>query len=104
MNAFHDLRDVSLEDFENNRDRLNAIKECQRLLTKLQTPFERVWEAVVDYPALIASIKLCLDIDLFDKWLEAGNDEQSCEGLVKIAGFKQTDILSKFAQLTVQLG
>lgn len=103
MDVIQAIRAASREDFKNNHDRLCAIRECQGLLVKLQTPFERVWEAVVDYPALTASIKLCLDIDLFDKWQKAGNGAQSCESLADIANFNHKEVLSEFITLMVPL-
>jgi hypothetical protein len=95
MQAVRRLGTVSGEDFPTNRDRIEAIKVCQTLLTKLQDPFERVWEAVVDTPALVASIKLCLDLDLFRIWKESGNGDKSSHDLAKMVNLKQDDMLGK---------
>ena len=95
MQAIRRLSAVSGEDFPTNRDRVEAIKVCQTLLTKLQDPFERVWEAVVDTPALVASIKLCLDLDLFRLWKESGNGDQSSHDLAKMVNLKRDDMLGK---------
>lgn len=97
MQAIRRLGAVSGEDFPTltHRDRVEAIRVCQTLLTKLQDPFERVWEAVVDTPALVASIKLCLDLDLFRIWKESGNGDQSSHELAKMVSLKQDDMLGK---------
>lgn len=95
MQAIRRLSAVSGEDFPTNRDRVEAIKVCQTLLAKLQDPFERVWEAVVDTPALVASIKLCLDLDLFRLWKESGNGDQSSHDLAKMVNLKRDDMLGK---------
>lgn len=95
MEVIRRLGAASREDFPANRDRTEAIKICQTLLTKLQDPFERVWEAVVDVPALVAGIKLCLDIDLFNKWKESGNGDKSCHDLAKMVALDRVDILGK---------
>lgn len=95
MQAIRRLGAVSGEDFPTNRNRVEAIRVCQTLLTKLQDPFERVWEAVVDTPALVASIKLCLDLDLFRIWKASGNGDKSSHDLAKMVSLKQDDMLGK---------
>lgn len=89
------LSNASLQDFPTDRERTEAIKACQSLLTKLRNPFERVWEAVVDYPALVASLKFCLDIDLFRVWKAAGNDDRSGCDLARMVSYDRVDILGK---------
>jgi hypothetical protein len=81
------------EDFPVSRDWTEAIKICQTLLTKLQDPFKRVWEAVVDFLALAAGIKLCLDTNLFFKWKESGNGDQNRHDLAKTVALDRVDIL-----------
>lgn len=95
MQAIRRLSTVSGEDFSTNRERVEAIKVCQTLLTKLQDPFERVWEAVVDTPALVACIKLCLDLDLFRLWKESGNGDKSSHDLAEMVNLKHYDMLGK---------
>ena len=97
MQAIRRLGAVSGEDFPTltHRDRVEAIRVCQTLLTKLQDPFERVWEAVVDTPALVACIKLCLDLDLFRLWNESGNGDKSSHDLAQMVNLKQDDMLGK---------
>jgi hypothetical protein len=81
------------EDFPASRDWTKAIKICQTLLTKLQDPFERVWGVVVDFPALITGIELCLDTNLFLRWKESGNGDQSRHDLAKMVALDRVDIL-----------
>lgn len=95
------LRTISQESFTTNRDRVEAINACQALLTMLQDPFERIWEVVIDVPALTASVKLCQDIGLFHSWKELGCAQQSCRDLAKLIGFKQVDVLSESYRFTV---
>lgn len=97
METIRRLRTATEKDFPTNRDRTEAIRACQKLLTKLQDPFERVWEAVVDLPALVASIKLCLDLDLFRVWKESGNGDQNSHDLATMVGLRQDDMLGKAA-------
>ncbi len=100
METVRVLRTISRESFATNRDRIEAVNACQALLTRLQDPFERVWEIVIDVPALTASVKLCLDIGLFQSWKESGDTQQSCRDLAKMIGFKQVDVLSELYQPT----
>lgn len=100
METIRRLGAASREDFPANRDRTEAINICQTLLTKLQDPFERVWEAVVDVPALVAGIKLCLDIDLFFKWKESGNGDQSCHDLARMVALDRVDILGNVTSIS----
>lgn len=95
MLAIRRLGAVSGDDLPTNRDRAEAIKVCQALLAKLQDPFERVWEAVVDTPALVACIKLCLDLDLFRLWKESGNGDKSSHDIAKMVNLKQDDMLGE---------
>lgn len=98
MTAIETLRalsNASLRDFPTNRERSEAVEVCQALLTKLEDPFRRVWKAVIDYPALVAALKFCLDIGLFRVWKEAGNGDESCHDLARMVAYDQVRILGK---------
>lgn len=96
LETLRTLSNASLRDFPTNRERSEAVEACQALLTKLEDPFRRVWKAVIDYPALVAALKFCLDIDLFRVWKEAGNGDQSCHDLARMVAYDQVRILGKF--------
>lgn len=94
IEALRTLRSASFRDFPTDRERNEAVEACQALLTKLEDPFRRVWKAVVDYPALVAALKFCLDIDLFRVWKEAGNGDQSCHDLARMVAYDRVDVFS----------
>jgi hypothetical protein len=51
-------------------DRQRKVRSLQEQLLELEKPHERLWEMVVGQPSLIATIKICLDINLFGLWAE----------------------------------
>lgn len=95
METIRRLATAPAKDFPTHRDQNEAIKVCQTLLTKLQDPFQRVWEAVVDISATVAPIKLYLDHDLFRVWKESGNGDQSSHDLAVMVGLRQDEMLGK---------
>jgi hypothetical protein len=51
-------------------DRQRKVRSLREQLLEFEMPHERLWEMVVGQPSLIATIKICLDINLFGLWAE----------------------------------
>jgi hypothetical protein len=75
-------------------DRQRIVRCARNLLTKFETPSEFLWEISVGLPVLNATIKICLDIGLFEKWLATGKASMNYEELSKLVG-KNAETLRK---------
>ena len=58
------------------KKRLEAFRQyilriSRRVQIKLTSPSERLWDLIVDRPALTAALKTCLDVGLFQEWQNA---------------------------------
>lgn len=77
MDIIHTLNNSSSDDFKSEKDRDEAIKAAKTFLARVEDPFSRLWSMAIDSPALLAAIKICLDINLFEKWNAAGDGSKS---------------------------
>jgi hypothetical protein len=55
---------------QSEEDRQRKLRSLREQLMEFEKPHERLWEMVVGQPSLIATIKICLDINLFELWAE----------------------------------
>jgi hypothetical protein len=51
-------------------ERQRKVRFLRDQLLEYETPHERLWEMVVGQPSLIAAVKICLDVNLFELWAE----------------------------------
>lgn len=76
------------------KDREQIVQCSRRLLRKFQTPSDVLWELTVETPSLNATIKTCLDLGLFEKWLAVGHVSMTCHDLSELVG-KDPDTIRK---------
>jgi hypothetical protein len=83
-------------------DREQVIRFAYRLLRKLQTPSDFLWEIAVETPLLTATIKICLDLGLFEKWSAVGHTSMTFHELSELVG-KDPDTIRKLSVLSHEL-
>ncbi|KAK7182858.1 hypothetical protein DPSP01_011978 [Paraphaeosphaeria sporulosa] len=75
------LDGVSLSSFENEDQRGKALLAAYALAARLETPWETTARLCMSQPALGAALKVCKDLQLFEKWYEGGDKALSSEQL-----------------------
>ncbi|KAF7526040.1 hypothetical protein G7054_g10899 [Neopestalotiopsis clavispora] len=89
MNAAAALDAIQLESFANDTERYAAKEAARRLLSRIETPFERGWTLTLETPVLIAAVQTLRNLGLWSAWFQLcqGDDpavEQSLEQIVSL--------------------
>lgn len=64
------LDSVDVTSFKTDADRYAAKEAARRLLTRLETPFERGWALAFENPVLVAGLQVGLDLGIWERWVE----------------------------------
>ncbi|KAJ6014911.1 hypothetical protein N7540_009502 [Penicillium herquei] len=75
------INDINSDSFETDGDRVNALLAAYALISRLETPWESVTRMVMNEPLLAASLKILVDLKLFERWQERGDMTESCDNL-----------------------
>lgn len=76
---------VQHEDFGGNEvERLQVRAAARRLLSRLETPYERAWGFCFEHPAVFAALQTCIDLGLWKTWTKMGGGEKSIDELVQM--------------------
>lgn len=78
------LNSFSLETAPDEATRYAVKEAARRLLVRVQTPFERVWDLVMESPGILAALQTCIDIGLFEGWAKSGIHEASLKELLAL--------------------
>jgi hypothetical protein len=69
------LDSVDSNSFHTDADRYVAKEATRRLLSRLETPFERGWALAFENPVLVAGLQVGLDLGIWERW--ASEERQS---------------------------
>ncbi|KAI7779193.1 hypothetical protein LA080_001265 [Diaporthe eres] len=75
------LNGISANSFENDGQRMEAVAAAYALVARLETPWDFVLRLAMGQPALGAALKIALDVQLYQKWHEAGDGAKTLEEL-----------------------
>ncbi|KAE8367010.1 S-adenosyl-L-methionine-dependent methyltransferase [Aspergillus caelatus] len=81
VSVLNGVTPASLED-EDQRSR--ALLAAYALVARLETPWETMARLCMGQPALGAALKVCKDLELFEKWDKAGNEAMNADELAKL--------------------
>ncbi|KAJ0108716.1 hypothetical protein J7T55_011206 [Diaporthe amygdali] len=95
QNILQTLNGISAESFENDGQRIEAVAAAYALVARLETPWDFVLRLAMGQPALGAALKIALDLQLYQKWHEAGDGEKSLEDLHKLVPSVEPKLLSR---------
>ncbi|KAL2039673.1 hypothetical protein N7G274_007532 [Stereocaulon virgatum] len=85
--VLHDIESLNGESFADEGERSKALLAAYALVARLETPWEFVARFCMGQPALASALKVCKDLQLFDKWHEQyGDGELSSDKLAEIVG------------------
>ncbi|RAH78842.1 putative O-methyltransferase [Aspergillus japonicus CBS 114.51] len=81
-------------------DRLHLRAAARRLLARVETPYERAWFLCFDQPIIFAAIQMCINLQLWKAWSDAGGGEMSLDELVQlITPTADTNLLRRLLRL-----
>lgn len=86
MEVIRALDAASGDDFKTDAERGEAMRAAHAFLSRVEPPFARLAALTCGNPALVASLKIMLELDLFKKWDDAGDSKKTYEELAHIAG------------------
>ncbi|KAI5271725.1 S-adenosyl-L-methionine-dependent methyltransferase [Aureobasidium subglaciale] len=86
VNLLYLLRTVNSTSITSDLERAQLISATRSFLARIQSPWETIRSHLVDSPAVQLSLKVCMDLGLFQKWKDAGNGEKTAAELAVIAG------------------
>ncbi|KAL3465496.1 S-adenosyl-L-methionine-dependent methyltransferase [Aspergillus heterothallicus] len=78
------LNGIKSEAFNNDGDRIKALSAAYALVSRLETPWDTTIRLCMNEPALVASIKVARDLQLFEKWHERGDSVQDSDSLARM--------------------
>ncbi|KAK8109240.1 hypothetical protein PG984_015041 [Apiospora sp. TS-2023a] len=79
------LAQVHPDQFDDcDNERLALIEEAKKLISRLQTKEERIYDLTFTQPIVFAALQTCLDVGLWSGWSEAGGEATSVGDLCKL--------------------
>lgn len=83
------LDSIQAESFTTDAERHEAMEAARRLVARLETPFERTFSLVWAIPALLAGLRICQDLGIWQKWTQqcstSSNIPQSLDKILAMA-------------------
>lgn len=67
-----------------DNDRLALIEEAKKLVSRLQTKEERIYDLTFTQPIVFAALQTCLDVGLWAGWSKVGGKVASVQDLCKL--------------------
>lgn len=80
------LEGLDANSFVNEAERVRAMDALSLALSKVQKPWDIVWQHCWVNPATNACVKTLIDAGVFSKWIETGGGEKTCAELAELTG------------------
>ncbi|KAG8631938.1 hypothetical protein KVT40_001078 [Elsinoe batatas] len=93
------LRDFDHSSWDNEDQRVELLSAARALISKIETPFEKIMDISHSQPMLAMALKVAKDVQLFEKWMEAGGGAKSIDELSDLVGVKATLLRRLFMHL-----
>lgn len=102
------LDSIQLASFDTDTDRYEAMQAAKRLVARLETPFESAVSLTWADPVLLAGLKVCQDLGIWNKWTAKhkaqGNTPQTLDDILAMCDHAvEANLLRKFALLMMSL-
>ncbi|KAF9767930.1 hypothetical protein IL306_014839 [Fusarium sp. DS 682] len=78
------LQGLDLNSFANEAERVCVLDALTLAVSKIQTPWDTVWQHCWVNPATTACVKTLIDAGVFTKWIEAGGGDKTCDELAEL--------------------
>lgn len=96
------LRNFNPSQYANENQRVELLSAAKDLISKVETPFEKVMEISHSQPMLAVALKVAKDVKLFEKWIKVGAGAKSINDLAQLTGVKPT-LLRMWRSLTMEM-
>ncbi|EMT72992.1 Sterigmatocystin 8-O-methyltransferase [Fusarium odoratissimum] len=83
-NLIEALQGLDDKSFNNEAGRLRALEALTLAVSKIQRPWDIVWQHCWVNPATTACTKTLIDAGIFTKWVEAGGGDKTCAELAEL--------------------
>jgi hypothetical protein len=81
------LDDVKPSQFGGDEvERLRVRAAARRLLSRVETPYERAWGFCFEHPAVFAALQTAIDLGIWTAWTKEGGGKKTIDELVKLTG------------------
>ncbi|KAI1498146.1 hypothetical protein F5X99DRAFT_394700 [Biscogniauxia marginata] len=78
------LGNMSPEDFRGKEvERLKLVSAAQKVVDRLQTNTERIYDIAFTQPIVFAALQICVDLRLWEAWTAAGSSAKTVDELSK---------------------
>ncbi|KAJ4253408.1 hypothetical protein NW762_010566 [Fusarium torreyae] len=96
------LQALDAGSFANEAERVRAQDALALALSKVQRPWDTVWQHCWVNPATVACVKTLSDAGVFVKWVEAGGKEKTCAELAELTNTDPVLIRRMIRQISGQ--
>ncbi|KAF5666077.1 sterigmatocystin 8-o-methyltransferase [Fusarium heterosporum] len=96
------LNGVDANSFPNEAERVRALDALVLAVSKVQKPWDTVWQHCWVNPATTACAKTLIDAGVFNKWIETGGGGRTCAELAELTNTDPILIRRMIRQLSGQ--
>ncbi|KAF4456477.1 sterigmatocystin 8-o-methyltransferase [Fusarium albosuccineum] len=96
------LEGVDANSFANEAERVRAMDALALALSKVQKPWDIVWQHCWVNPATNACAKTLIDAGVFNEWVKSGGAEKTCGELAALTGTDEVLIKRMMRQIAGQ--
>ncbi|KZL80419.1 s-adenosyl-l-methionine-dependent methyltransferase [Colletotrichum incanum] len=89
------LNGIGADAFENDGQRIEVVTAAYALVARLETPWDFVLRLVMGQPALGAALKVAMDLQLYQKWHDAGDGEMTLQQIQEMVPNIELKLLSR---------
>uniref|UniRef100_A0A0D2YHH5 O-methyltransferase C-terminal domain-containing protein n=1 Tax=Fusarium oxysporum (strain Fo5176) TaxID=660025 RepID=A0A0D2YHH5_FUSOF len=83
-NLIQALEGLDASSFANEAERVRALDALTLSVSRVQKPWDTVWQHCWVNPATTACAKSLIDAGVFTKWIDAGGGERTCDELAEL--------------------
>ncbi|KAI0026143.1 S-adenosyl-L-methionine-dependent methyltransferase [Xylariomycetidae sp. FL0641] len=100
------LDSITPSDFEGNHtDRLRCVEAARKLINRLQSSDEKMYDIGFSQPVVFAAIQTCHDLGIWENWRAAGVGAQTVDEICKLAKTGcDPKLLSRLLRLLASVG
>ncbi|KAH7236455.1 O-methyltransferase-domain-containing protein [Fusarium tricinctum] len=96
------LDGLDANSFANEAERVRALDALTLAVSRVQKPWDTVWQHCWVNPATTACVKTLIDAGVFNKWIADGGGEKTCAELAEITNTDPVLIRRMIRQLSGQ--
>jgi len=81
---------IDVTSFADDASKRNSIRAAaDRLLARVETPYERAWRLMWQYPMAMGTVQTVLNLGIAEKWNQAGGSQKTLD---ELHAYANTDV------------